>query len=387
MTAAFYDEWSRRRPGERRSLRRAARLAGLLGVADPGVPVLTVVGSKGKGTAATYASAWLAATGRRVVTVTSPGLRGDTERIRVDGAAVTADELAALGERIRAATAALPAERDGYLSPSGLFTLAGLAHARDVDAGVAVLEAGMGGASDEVSLFPPEVVAVTEVFAEHLGVLGDTPAEIAADKAGVVGPATSAVVSLPQTPEVAAAVGATEIVTGLPGVPLPSGLQGPNAALGCVAAQRLLDARGWPAGDRIAAVLATVRLPGRTSWHEIPGATLLVDSAISRAGAAAALAEAYRRWDRIDHVLVCLPDHKDVAGVLAELGGLPVTAVRMPGRESMRFTRTPEAVEAAALTRERIAALGERILVLGTGYFIGRILDLVDAPTGRLFEV
>lgn len=387
MTAAFYDEWHRRRPGERRSLRRAARLAALLGVTDPGVPVLTVVGSKGKGTAATYASAWLAAAGRRVVTVTSPGLRDDTERIRVGGAAVTADELAALGERIRAAAAALPAERAGYLSPSGLFTLAGLAHARDAGADVIVLEAGMGGASDEVSLFPPEVVAVTEVFGEHLGVLGDTPAEIAADKAGVVGPATSAVVSLPQTPEVTAAIGATEVVTGLPGVPLPSGLQGPNAALGCVAAQRLLDARGWPAGDRTSAVLATVRLPGRVSWHRIPGATLLVDSAISRAGAAAALAEAYRRWDRIDHALVCLPDHKDVAGVLAELGGLPVTAVRMPDREGLRFTRTPAATPAAGLTRDRIAALGERILVLGTGYFTGRILDLVDAPTGRLFEV
>jgi folylpolyglutamate synthase/dihydropteroate synthase len=83
MTAAFYEEWRGRRPGERRSLRRAGRLAAALGVSDPGVPVLTVVGSKGKGTAATYASAWIAAAGCRVVTVTSPGLRSDRERVRV----------------------------------------------------------------------------------------------------------------------------------------------------------------------------------------------------------------------------------------------------------------------------------------------------------------
>ena len=381
----FYDEWRRRRPGERRSLRRAGLLAGVLGVTDPGVPVLTVVGSKGKGTAATYASAWIAAAGCRVVTVTSPGLRSDTDRIRVDGAAVSADELAGLGARIRTAAGPPPSERDGYLSPSGLFMLAGLLHARDVGAEVIALEAGMGGASDEVSLVAPSVVAVTEVFAEHLGVLGDSPAEIAADKAGVVAETTHAVLSLPQTPDVAAAIAATEVVTGFPDVPLPSGLNRPNAALGCVAAQRLLAAMGRTAGDRLKEILASVRLPGRTSWHTVPGCELLVDSAISGAGAVAALAEAYRRWDRIDHVLVCLPDHKDVAGVLAELDGLPVTPVRMPDRESLRFTRTGDAVDAADLTPERIAALGRRVLVLGTGYFTGRILDLIDAPTGRLF--
>ena len=382
-TAAFYEEWRGRRPGERRSLRRAGRLAAALGVIDPGVPVLTVVGSKGKGTAATYASAWIAAAGCRVLTVTSPGLRSDRERIRVDGAAVSADELARLGARIRTAAGPPPHERDGYLSPNGLFTLAGLLHARDVGAEVIVLEAGMGGVSDEVSLFPPSVLAITEVFGEHLGVLGDSPAEIAADKAGVAAETTHAVLSLPQTPEVTAAITA-EVITEFPDVPLPSGLNRPNAALGCVAAQRLLAAMGRTAGDRLEEILASVRLPGRTSWHAIPGGELLVDSAISRAGAASALAEAYRRWDRIDHVLVCLPDHKDVPGVLAELAGLPVTSVRMPDRENLRFTRTGD-VDAADLTPDRIAALGRRVLVLGTGYFTGRVLDLIDAPTDRLF--
>jgi dihydrofolate synthase/folylpolyglutamate synthase len=382
----FYEEWSRRRPGDRRSLARAGLLADVLGLTDPGVPVLTVVGSKGKGTAATYASAWLAAAGCRVVTVTSPGLRSDAERIRVDGAAISASELAGLDARIRAASGSLPPERDGYLSPSGLFTLAGLVHARDVGAEVIVLEAGMGGASDEVSLFPPSVVAITEVFGEHLGVLGDSPAEIAADKAGVAAETTYAVLSLPQTPAVAAALGATEVLTELPDVPLPSGLNRANAALGCLAAQRLLDAMGRSPGDRRDEILSSVRLPGRTSLHAITGSVLLVDSAISRAGAAAALAEAYRHWDRIDHVLVCLPDHKDVPGILAELDGLPVTSVRMPDRESLRFTRTRDGIDAADLTLERLAALGRRVVVLGTGYFTGRVLDLIDAPTDRLFD-
>src|SRR4051812_19524188 len=385
MTAAFYEEWRGRRPGERRSLRRAGRLAAALGVSDPGVPVLTVVGSKGKGTAATYASAWIAAAGCRGVTVTSPGLRSDRERVRVDGVAVSADELARLGARIRTAAGPPPPDRDGYLSPSGLFTLAGVLHARDVGAGAIVLEAGMGGASDEVSLFPPSVLAITEVFGEHLGVLGDSPAEIAADKAGAAAETTHAVLSLPQTPEVTAAITA-EVITEFPDVPLPPGLNRKNAALGCVAARRLLAAMGRTAGDRLGEILSSVRLPGRTSWHAIPGCELLVDSAISRTGAAAALAEAYRRWDRIDHVLVCLPDHKDLDGVLSALGGLPVTLVRMADLPSLGFTRSPGAVDAGELTRERLAGFGERLVVLGTVYFTGRILDVVGADTHRLFE-
>jgi dihydrofolate synthase/folylpolyglutamate synthase len=410
VPAFFFEEWSRRGPGDRRSLRRAALLAGLLGVAEPGLPVLTVVGSKGKGTAATYASAWLVAAGCRVVTVTSPGLRSDVERIRVDGAAVSEDELAGLGRRLRQASRSLPPGHDGYLSPSGLFTLAGLLHARDVGAGVVVLEAGMGGVSDEAGLFPPSVLAITEVFGEHLGVLGDTPAEIAADKAGIAARTTSAVVSLPQTPTVAAAIAATVAtargggvetidtasipigdpakIGGPTGAEGPHGLNRPNAALGRAAAQRLLDAMGRPAPDgaRSARVLGSVRLPGRTSWHTIPGATLLVDSAIGRAGAAAAVREAYRHWDRIDHVLVCLPDHKDIPGVLAELEGLPVTFVRMPDRENLRFARTQATIDAACLTPARLAAFGEKLLILGTVYFTGRVLDLIDAPTARLFD-
>lgn len=60
-----------------------------------------------------------------------------------------------------------------------------------------VLEAGMGGASDEVSLFSPTVLAIARIFGEHLGQLGDTPTEIAEDKADATTAHTSAVVSLP----------------------------------------------------------------------------------------------------------------------------------------------------------------------------------------------
>ncbi|MEU6754079.1 hypothetical protein ABZ914_48305 [Spirillospora sp. NPDC046719] len=221
----FFREWERRRPGETRSLARARELAEALDVLSPGLPVLTVVGSKGKGTAATYASAFLAASGLRVCTVTSPGLRTNRDRIRIDGRAIPEAELARLGGLLGAAMAELGPPQDGYLSPSGLFTLAGVLHARRAGADALVLEAGMGGRSDEVSLFPPDVVAITPVFLEHAGVLGDTPAEIAAEKRAVAGPGTR-IVSAPQSPDVAEVLGPVEYAGdgGVPAGLLPAGL-------------------------------------------------------------------------------------------------------------------------------------------------------------------
>src|SRR5690606_22542879 len=173
-----------------RDIARAAALAGVLGLLAPDAPVLTVVGSKGKGTAATYASAFLAAAGLRVCTVTSPALRSNRERIRVDGRAVAEAELASLADALDEAVAALPPPSGGYLSPSGLFTLAGVLHARRTGADAIVLEAGMGGRSDEAALFTPDVAAITPVLLAHAGVLGGTPAEVAAEKRGGAGPDT-----------------------------------------------------------------------------------------------------------------------------------------------------------------------------------------------------
>ncbi|WP_239162123.1 Mur ligase family protein [Acrocarpospora phusangensis] len=371
------------------------------------MPVLTVVGSKGKGTAATYASAFLAATGARVVTVTSPGLRSNRERIRVDGAAISAAELEALGERISRGLQQLPGrdELPGHLAPAGLFTAAGVLHAKAAGADYLVLEAGMGGGSDEVSLFPPNVAAMTEIFAEHVGVLGDTVVEIAQEKARVISGTTAAVLSLPQQPAVQEAIQdfvsqranlRVDVLDTRDGT-LPSELLPPsygrwNAELGCSAAARLLSLLGreLPDPGKLRQVLESVKLPGRLSRHFVPGSKteIYMDSAISGAGVATALRMVRRNWDHIDHVLVCLPDHKDVEGAVLELAGYPVTFVRLSDPH-FSFTRSlPEnwaVVEEDKVTPAFLSGLGEHVLSLGTVFFSGRMLNVLNAPTERLF--
>jgi folylpolyglutamate synthase/dihydropteroate synthase len=174
----FFREWLRGRArGARRSKVRAqAFLEALLGpryddVRLAPVPLVVAVGSKGKGTTAAYSSAMLTAAGLRVGTLTSPGFRSHRERIRVDGRSITPTEFSSLVMTIAQALDRygndLP--NDGYLSPTGLFTMAGILHFLDTGCDVWVFEAGMGGRSDEVSLLPPDVVAVTHIFEEQSG--------------------------------------------------------------------------------------------------------------------------------------------------------------------------------------------------------------------------
>ncbi|MBC6460807.1 hypothetical protein HKK72_23425 [Actinomadura sp. HBU206391] len=427
MSRVFFREWEARVPGERRSLHRARALIDALHlttrhittghittghittghITTVGIPVLTVVGSKGKGTAAAYASALLATAGRRVVTVTSPDHRTVRERIRVDGRAVSPAELTALGERISDGMARLPPPANGYLAPSGLFIVAGVLHALALDAETLVIEAGRGGRSDEASLFTPTVAAVTPVFEEHLGELGDSVAEIARDKAAVIGPQTLDVLSAPQRDDVEPVLRTTvaeisggraayeTVVPGASGVPadlLPGGPGAANAELGCLAAQRLLDRTGGerPAVRPLRAALSSIALPGRLSWHRVPGTpcSVLLDQAVNGPGAAAAVTAARARGG-VDHVLVSLSDDKDLDGVIAELRGLPVTFVRLD-RPHLGFTRNVPAhwtvLDERELTRAALTRFGRRLVAMGNVSFVGRMAELLDIPTERLFN-
>ncbi|MCL2849653.1 MAG: hypothetical protein FWE61_06380, partial [Micrococcales bacterium] len=322
--AAFFAEWAARRPGQRRDLDRAEKIAAELGAFPVGVPVLTVVGSKGKGTAAVNAAAALAAHRRadgqhlRVGLVTSPAHRTNTERIRLDGLSIAEATYAQIAAGLTAARHAVDVT-DGYLSPTGAFTVAGVAwlHRR---CDVLVVEEGLGGASDEVSLFAPDVVALTEVFVEHAALLGDSPGAIAADLLAVVRAGTSAVVTGPQSPSVTTVVRHVARRTGAQVHQVPSGhprrsdeLAQANRALGVQAAAELARRHRWTATDAdIEAVLATVRTPGRGSWHRWRGADIMVDGAISPTGVRAAAVQHTETTGRLAHAVLCLPDDKDV---------------------------------------------------------------------------
>lgn len=396
----FFREWNARRPGQTRSLPRARQLAAALDVSlDALPPTLTVVGSKGKGTAVACAAAVLHAAGKVVGTITSPPFRSNRERIRVDGRALTASEYEELATRLDAALARLP-RGDGYVSPTGAFTIAGVRFLLDRQVDVLILEEGLGGGSDEVSLASPTGAAVTEIFLEHRELLGGTLESIAADLLAVVNGATRVVWSVRQSRVV------DEIVRGIAtrhAAPVrdPSELVDPSAVahiagLGAKNAQVGAALGRWFAAEsgmqltppELSRALAAVRLPGRLSVHPPDGgrrATWVVDAAISPPGVGAAVEWCSANVGDPTLVLASFPDGKDASGCFRALAGRRVVAVTA-GETHLRFTSS--APTAWRPAREALEAAGREdgvVLCVGTISFIGEVLEHLDAPTDRLW--
>ncbi|MFC6951303.1 dihydropteroate synthase [Halorubellus litoreus] len=161
-----------------------ARLLEHLGDPHEGCEFVQVAGSNGKGSTARMVESVLRETDLTVGLFTSPHLEDVRERVRVDGRKVTRE---ALGEFVEEAKPHVSARAADGESPTFFETMTALAlwyfGEREVD--VAVLEVGIGGKFDATSVVDPAASAVTSVTLEHTGVLGDTIAEIATDKAHV----------------------------------------------------------------------------------------------------------------------------------------------------------------------------------------------------------
>lgn len=387
----FFREWKARGTAQRRSLERARKVASSLGLNKVPIPLLTVVGSKGKATTAIYASATLASAGLRVGTLTSPPILTNRERLRIDGKAISPSDYQGVSDYL---SRVLPMISDdgsdgGYLSPSGLFTMMGLRWMIDSGCDAAILEAGMGGRSDEVSLFSPLVVAITKIFGEHLGILGNNVREIADDKAGVIGDGTRAVLTTPQTLEVKEVLQSAvsnhdcsiDFVasedSAAKNVPVPPGLSGLNAWLGIHAARRFLQVLGQPSPDHVSSqrVLSSIRTPGRLSIHtDRDNRTWIVDAAIDESGVVAALDWVKQNLGKIDMIVVSIPSGKDVTGVRRALANEAYVAVSLE-TEHLEFSDNEWGADLVPFTKLGEHITGQRILAIGTWSFVGAVLS------------
>jgi len=89
----------------------------------------------------------------------------------------------------------------GRLTTFEITTALGFAHFAQREVDFQVIEVGLGGRLDATNVVRPEVCVITSISFDHMEVLGNTLAEIAAEKAGVIKPGC-VVVSSPHTDEV-----------------------------------------------------------------------------------------------------------------------------------------------------------------------------------------
>lgn len=391
------------------------RLLDELGRPDRAFPVLMVTGSKGKGSTAFYLARALEAHGLVVGFFSSPHLLDHRERIRRNRRAIPPDALLAAFRRLAPAFAALRRRMPvgQYVGPVGILAAAAALWFADEGVDVAVFETGRGARFDDVARVRHEGAVLGPVFLEHRTELGETLADVAWHKAGVIRPETAWAVAADQPVLLRAA---RRQAAGRPVLPdsrweivapgydrdgvratllddqgHPHVIHIPTwARWGADNARRaLLAARGWlgPRFDWTVAVeaLRDARMPGRAELLPTRPPVLL-DGAVRRESAAL-LVEAARKAGLLPGravAVVGVPADKDWHGVAAAVAPwAPLLFARAanprlswPSRPDRAFpgSRSVDGFAQAWDLIRRDRPRPDLVLALGTQSFVADVL-------------
>ncbi|MFO1095713.1 MAG: folylpolyglutamate synthase/dihydrofolate synthase family protein [Planctomycetaceae bacterium] len=170
-------------------LERMQALLDRLGNPQRNFPAIHIAGTKGKGSTAAISAAVLEAAGYRVGLFTSPHLTRFEERMRVNGREPSPDDVVRLVGEVAVAAEELAAEGPDRRPTFFEFTTAmAWKYFQHAGAEVVVLEVGLGGRLDATNLCHPSATIITSISRDHTQLLGETLAEIAREKAGIIKP-------------------------------------------------------------------------------------------------------------------------------------------------------------------------------------------------------
>ncbi|WP_304263686.1 folylpolyglutamate synthase/dihydrofolate synthase family protein [Kallipyga massiliensis] len=193
---AFYKNAESR--GIRPGLERIRELMDRLGNPQDRTPYIHVAGTNGKGSVALMTAQILSQAGYRTGLFRSPAVTSFEDQVQVDGRPISPQDLARETEKIQAAANQMV---DPPTSFEALTALA-LLHFTDQSCDLAVIEVGMGGLEDSTNVIPPPRLAlITRLGLDHLGVLGNSLAEIAGQKAGIIKRGTGVALAYPSEEE------------------------------------------------------------------------------------------------------------------------------------------------------------------------------------------
>jgi dihydrofolate synthase/folylpolyglutamate synthase len=421
-------DWERRDrsagAGMRVDLAASEDLSERLGRPSAAFGVVHVTGTKGKGSTVALVEAGLLAAGLRAGAYLSPHVERVTERVRVAGASIDDEELAAALEQAWAAREAAiragsPAREATWFD---VFTNAAFSALRAARVEWAVVEVGIGGRLDSTNVVHGDVCVITNVALEHTALLGATRAAIAREKSGILERGCELVTGLPADDEagrvVAAAARALDV-----NVRRPARRRGAtddttagaashaeqNAELAGLAldalGERGVRARGAQAGRAVGgwlldpATRARARLPARGERFELDGRALVIDGAHVPASLSGLLDELARAGLATRPVVVLgLGRDKDAAGMLKALVGrvdrvLCTSVGEGPYQSASDLAETAGALglvtEAVATPQEALdralagAPRAGWVLVTGSLHLAGAVRPLVTRTCSR----
>ncbi len=271
-----------------------------LGHPHQAAPVIHVAGTKGKGSVSKMIGEILRHAGMKTGVYSSPHLERINQRIAIDDELITDEQLSEVFDQIQPAVESLDEEfqsrNERGLTFFEIITAAGFQFFANQSVDVVVLEVGLGGRLDSTNVCQPAVSVITNISIDHVKQLGDTIAEIATEKAGIIKPGVPVVSGAlhPEAIEVISAIatdrgahlfqldrdmqthrnddgtfrcsGTTREPFTIDGLEhgMPGNHQRANAAL-AITACRILSDQGWEiSDDHIRSGIALAMLPGRT---------------------------------------------------------------------------------------------------------------------------
>ena len=370
-----------------------------------------VAGTNGKGSVSAMVASTLSEAGLRTGLYTSPHLITFRERIRIDGAAISKDDVVSAVADMEDVCGGFPG-----LTFFEVWTALAYVYFLRKKTDVSVFEVGLGGRLDATNVITPSVSAITSIGIDHRIQLGDTLEAIAREKAGIIKPGVP-VVSAPQDKRVSDVLegaarerGARLVLVGRDvhfsevyggicysgikwridpvSIPLNGAMQHENAAV-ALAALELLAENGFPVDESLAVRgIGNVRWPGRLQ-EVAQHPPVIVDGACNTDAMTVVRDYVSSRAPRGRVVAVVgMSCDKDVGDVLAVLGQAAshfvLTAADNPRavRPDDLALQCPETLTAEicgnsveALERARSRAGSEGlVLVTGSLYLVGEIM-------------
>jgi dihydrofolate synthase / folylpolyglutamate synthase len=143
-------------------------------------PVVHVAGSNGKGSTSSFINGILRAAGLKTALYTSPHLNDFRERLRLNGAMVSKEDLVAATQKLRRV---YDPSRTTFFE---FTTAAAFDCITSFHPDMAIIEVGLGGRLDATNTVKPCVTVITDISREHEDYLGVGLKAVAGEKAGII---------------------------------------------------------------------------------------------------------------------------------------------------------------------------------------------------------
>ena len=277
--------------GSKLGLDNPRQLAAHTGNPQDQLNIIHVAGTNGKGSVCAMLESIYRHAGYKTGLFTSPHLVSFRERIQINRKLVVEENVVRLTECMQALLRHFPANQPPTFFE--VITVMALEQFAREKCDVVILETGLGGRLDATNIVTPIASVITSIALDHQQHLGETVAEIAAEKAGIIKPRVPvfSAAHQPEINEIIRRVAAQnksqlEFVETEADTCLLGKHQRQNAALAQATVRALQDI--FPVDDQcITDGLANVHWAGRTQCYEKNNQRLLIDTAHNPASAEA----------------------------------------------------------------------------------------------------